>query len=94
VSRGLVGAAWCIWSLLLTLRPVGRPAGLCTTTLEAGRTITALVRVQGVRRKTQTVKGTNVLNEFRASGTMNHLRASLVVSEAIARRHDPGAIDN
>jgi hypothetical protein len=34
-----------------------------------GRTTTTLVTVQGVRRKTQGVKVTNVFNEFRISGT-------------------------
>jgi hypothetical protein len=43
---GLVGEARCIWSLLLTLWPVGRPAEPCTTALQAGRTTTTLLLVR------------------------------------------------
>jgi hypothetical protein len=43
---GLVGEARCIWSLLLTLWPVGRPAGPRTRALQAGRTTTTLSMVR------------------------------------------------
>jgi hypothetical protein len=42
----VVGEARCIWSLLLTLWPVGRPAEPCTIALQAGRTTTTLLMVR------------------------------------------------
>jgi len=46
MRAGLVGEARCIWSLLLPLWPVGRPAEPCTTALQGGRTTTTLFMVR------------------------------------------------
>jgi len=42
MRAGLVGEARCIWSLLLPLWPVGRPAEPRAAALQAGRTTTTL----------------------------------------------------
>jgi len=46
MRAGPVGEARCIWSLLLALWPVTRPAGPCTTALKAGQAITPLFMVR------------------------------------------------